>query len=46
MEVREFDDLPGVRTYDLKILPDERGFFTEAFRRDWINSIANIKYRR
>lgn len=35
MEVREFDDLPGVRTYDLKILPDERGFFTEAFRRDW-----------
>lgn len=35
MEVREFDDLPGVRTYDLRILPDERGFFVEAFRRDW-----------
>jgi dTDP-4-dehydrorhamnose 3,5-epimerase len=28
-------DLPGVRTYDLKILPDERGFFAEALRQDW-----------
>lgn len=35
MEVREYDDLPGVRTYDLRILPDERGFFAETFRKDW-----------
>lgn len=28
-------DLTGVRTYDLKILPDERGFFAEALRQDW-----------
>ncbi len=33
-EVKEYK-LPGVRVYDLKVLPDERGFFTEAFRRDW-----------
>jgi len=34
VEVKEYD-LPGVRTYDLKIFPDERGFFSEAFRSDW-----------
>lgn len=34
VEIREYD-LPGVKTYDLKIFPDERGFFSEAFRRDW-----------
>ena len=28
-------DLKGVRTYDLKITPDERGFFAEALRQDW-----------
>lgn len=27
--------LKGVKTYKLKILPDERGFFTEALRKDW-----------
>ncbi len=27
--------LEGVRTYDLNILPDERGFFAEALRQDW-----------
>ncbi|MFC2067690.1 dTDP-4-dehydrorhamnose 3,5-epimerase family protein [Chloroflexota bacterium] len=27
--------LEGVRTYELNILPDERGFFAEALRRDW-----------
>ena len=27
--------LKGVKTYDLKILPDERGFFAEALRQDW-----------
>ncbi len=34
MEVREYD-LPGVKTYDLKLFPDERGFFSEALRTDW-----------
>jgi dTDP-4-dehydrorhamnose 3,5-epimerase len=34
MEVREYD-LPGVKTYDLKVIPDERGFFSEALRNDW-----------
>ncbi len=33
-EVREYD-LPGVKTYDLRVIPDERGFFSEAARRDW-----------
>jgi dTDP-4-dehydrorhamnose 3,5-epimerase len=27
--------LDGVRTYDIKVLPDERGFFSEALRKDW-----------
>lgn len=27
--------LEGVRTYELSILPDERGFFAEALREDW-----------
>jgi len=27
--------LEGVRVYELKILPDERGFFAEALRSDW-----------
>ena len=27
--------LVGVQTYDIKILPDERGFFSEALRQDW-----------
>jgi len=34
MEVREYD-LPGVKTYDLRLFPDERGFFSEALRKDW-----------
>ncbi|MEW6772165.1 MAG: dTDP-4-dehydrorhamnose 3,5-epimerase family protein [Bacillota bacterium] len=34
MSVKNYG-LPGVRTYDLKILPDERGFFAEALRQDW-----------
>ncbi|MCD6317894.1 dTDP-4-dehydrorhamnose 3,5-epimerase family protein [Candidatus Aerophobetes bacterium] len=34
IEVKEYD-LPGVRTYDLRISPDERGFFSEAIRGDW-----------
>jgi len=27
--------LEGVQTYDVRILPDERGFFSEALRKDW-----------
>lgn len=27
--------LPGVRAYDLKLIPDERGFFAEILRDDW-----------
>jgi dTDP-4-dehydrorhamnose 3,5-epimerase len=27
--------LPGVRTLDIKKLPDERGFFAEMHRKDW-----------
>ena len=27
--------LKGVKTYELNILPDERGFFSEALRADW-----------
>lgn len=27
--------LDGVKVYELKILPDERGFFAEALRSDW-----------
>lgn len=27
--------LRGVQTYDVRILPDERGFFAEALRKDW-----------
>lgn len=27
--------LKGVRTYEINIIPDERGFFAEALREDW-----------
>lgn len=27
--------LRGVKTYEINLLPDERGFFAEAFRQDW-----------
>ncbi|UZE92311.1 MAG: dTDP-4-dehydrorhamnose 3,5-epimerase family protein [Methanosarcinales archaeon] len=27
--------LPGVKVYDIKKIPDERGFFAELFRVDW-----------
>ncbi len=42
--------LEGVRTYELSVLPDERGFFTEALRKDWQDFIdewitqANLSY--
>ena len=34
MGVKKYD-LKGVQVYDLNLLPDERGFFFEAFRKDW-----------
>lgn len=34
INMKEYE-LPGVKTYDLKIFPDERGFFSEALRKDW-----------
>ena len=42
--------LVGVKTYDINILPDERGFFAEALREDWQDFIdepvtqANLSY--
>ncbi|MCZ2809431.1 MAG: dTDP-4-dehydrorhamnose 3,5-epimerase family protein [Candidatus Bathyarchaeota archaeon] len=43
--------LKGVKVYELKILPDERGFFAEALRKDWKDFLeeewitqANISY--
>jgi dTDP-4-dehydrorhamnose 3,5-epimerase len=42
--------LEGLRTYDINLLPDERGFFAEAVRRDWKDFIpdeiqqANISF--
>lgn len=33
-QVREYS-LPGVKVYDLKKFPDERGFFCEIMREDW-----------
>jgi dTDP-4-dehydrorhamnose 3,5-epimerase len=27
--------LPGIRSYEINLIPDERGFFAEAIRQDW-----------
>lgn len=35
MSIKEYKDLPGVKTYDLSLFPDERGFFAELMRTDW-----------
>jgi len=35
VEIKEYKELPGVRVLDLKMLPDERGFFMETLRLDW-----------
>ncbi len=39
MEIMEYE-LPGVKSGNLKILLDERGFFGEAFRTDWSELIG------
>ena len=42
--------LEGVREYEVRILPDERGFFSEALRQDWQDFIddwivqSNVSY--
>jgi dTDP-4-dehydrorhamnose 3,5-epimerase len=42
--------LPGIKTYEINLLPDERGFFAEALRQDWKDLIdewvvqANMSY--
>ncbi|MCR4392985.1 MAG: dTDP-4-dehydrorhamnose 3,5-epimerase family protein [Dehalococcoidales bacterium] len=42
--------LPGIRAYEINIIPDERGFFAEAFRQDWKDIVdewivqANLSY--
>ncbi len=47
--IKEFA-LNGVRTYEINLLPDERGFFAEALRQDWHEFIddwiaqANLSY--
>jgi dTDP-4-dehydrorhamnose 3,5-epimerase len=33
-KIKEYD-LLGVRTYDLSVFPDERGFFSEVVKKDW-----------
>jgi len=40
MEVKEYQ-LPGVKSYELGVLPDERGFFCEALRSDWAKFIED-----
>jgi len=49
-EIKEYD-LPGVTTYNLRVLPDERGFLYEALREDWSGLLegekvvqANVSY--
>jgi len=39
MAVKEYP-LAGVRTFDLSVLPDERGFFAEAMRQNWTDIIG------
>jgi dTDP-4-dehydrorhamnose 3,5-epimerase len=42
--------LPGIRSQDINLMPDERGFFTEVLRQDWKELIdewvvqANMSY--
>ena len=49
-QVKEYP-LEGVKVYELKVLPDDRGFFAEALRQDWSDLLngnwivqANIIY--
>jgi len=33
--------LQGFQTYDVRIIPDERGFFSEALRKDWSDLLGD-----
>lgn len=35
MSVTEYPDLPGVKTYELTVHTDDRGYFIESYREDW-----------
>ena len=37
--------LEGVKTYEIKLLPDERGFFAEAFRQDCKEFLENERIK-
>ncbi|MFC1971627.1 dTDP-4-dehydrorhamnose 3,5-epimerase family protein [Chloroflexota bacterium] len=41
MTVKEYP-LVGIKTLDLNLLPDERGFFSEALRQDWNEIIEEL----
>jgi dTDP-4-dehydrorhamnose 3,5-epimerase len=43
--VKEYT-LKGVKTYDINILPDERGFFSEALRTDWKEFLQDEKIQQ
>jgi len=50
IEVKNYP-LEGVKVYELKVIPDERGFFAEALRQDWVELLngewvvqANLSY--
>jgi len=50
IEVKKYP-LEGVKVYNLKVLPDERGFFAEGLRKDWKELLdeewivqANVSY--
>ncbi len=42
--------LAGIRTYEINVMPDERGFFSEVLRQDWRDMVdewmvqANLSY--
>jgi len=44
MEIKEYKDLPGVKSYYQNVLPDERGFFAEAIRTDWKELIGEDQF--
>jgi len=50
IEIKNYP-LEGVKVYELKVIPDERGFFAEVLRQDWVELLdgewvvqANLSY--
>jgi dTDP-4-dehydrorhamnose 3,5-epimerase len=39
--MQEYPELPGVKTWDLSMFPDERGYFSELLRTDWQDLIGD-----